>query len=113
MPEAERRVLLERGHPAEHPLVGEVRVRPLHLLYAVRAVLVYQLAQVFQDRAGEVWRLADVRVKLGASLSHALLLRVAWPNVRKAAAGSTPKRRRSSRSAASRAGFPGLAPRSG
>ena len=43
-PEAERRVLLERRHAAEHPLVEEVRKAPLHRLLDVGARRVHRLA---------------------------------------------------------------------
>src|SRR5207245_7142520 len=70
LPEAERGVLLEGRHAAEHSLVHEVRKAPLHRLLDVRAGGVHRLANLSEDRLRKVARLRDVRINSRVSCPH-------------------------------------------
>src|SRR5262249_8061321 len=70
IPESERAVLLERRHAAQNALVHEVRKAPLHGLFHIRARGVDELADVGQDRFGEVSGLGNIGINARIFGSH-------------------------------------------
>src|SRR5262249_21436035 len=61
---------LERRHAAQHALVGEVRALPLQLFHDIETYSVHGLAEVREDRLGEVGGLIDRRVDFRISRAH-------------------------------------------
>ena len=69
-PEAKDAVLFERRHPAQQPFVDEGGAAPLHLLLHVRDGGMDELANVVEDRLGEVGGLRDIGVEGGILVAH-------------------------------------------
>src|ERR1700691_2762304 len=63
-------MLLERRHAADDAVVGEGRHPPLEGLLDLGIRLVHQLADVLQDRLGEVRGLSDISVDAWVFLAH-------------------------------------------
>src|SRR5206468_11971727 len=70
LPEDEVAVMFERGHPAENSFVIEVRRAPLQSLLRVRTGFVHDLAEMTQNRFGEVCRLRDVGIDSWIPFPH-------------------------------------------